>query len=101
MIIMCSRWHATHFNTTSEHQGSHLLTQSMVLLQHCVEYPIRNHQIQEAWVVWKSLSLAKDSFLFIYLGFNITFNTLYRSYHTSKYFGQRKPVHRVVQGSVL
>ena len=39
--------------------------------------------------------------LFIYLGFNITFNTLCRSYHDGYIYGQRKPVHTVGQGSVL
>ena len=37
--------------------------------------------------------------LFIYLGFNIAFNTLYRSYHDGYLEGQRKPVHTVGQGS--
>ena len=36
-----------------------------------------------------------------YLGFNVTFNTLYRSYHDGQFYGQRKPVHTVGQGSVL
>ena len=38
---------------------------------------------------------------FIYLGFNVAFNTLYGSYHDELLEGQRKPVHTVGQGSVL
>ena len=37
----------------------------------------------------------------MYLGFNIAFNTSYRSYHDGQFYGQRKPVHTVGQGSVL
>ena len=38
---------------------------------------------------------------FIYLGFKVSFNTLYRSYHDGYFYGQRKPVPTVGQGSVL
>ena len=39
--------------------------------------------------------------LFIYLGFKLAFNTLYRSYHNVKFYVQMKPVQTAGQGSVL
>ena len=40
-------------------------------------------------------------FLFIYLGFYIAFNTVQAITHNGKVEGQRKPVHTVVQVSVM
>ena len=42
-----------------------------------------------------------ENLKWIYMGFNVVFNTLYRSYHNGWIHGQRKPVHTVGQGSVL
>ena len=53
------------------------------------------HQLLDTYR--KTISLMKINNIFIYLGFNIAFNTLYRTY---QFYGRRKPVHTVGQGSV-
>ena len=40
------------------------------------------------WSIEKGLKLLLTNDLFIYLGFKVTFNTLYGSYHDGKFYGQ-------------